>query len=77
MDHYLQDLRYFKFDNIYGNDISKAEVFKGMPEVPLNCEDYDRNMAEAGVGQIGKRKIIEHDVERYRKNVEEFLKERK
>ena len=48
-----------------------------MPEVPLNCEDYDRNMAEAGVGQIGKRKIIEHDVERYRKNVEEFLKERK
>ena len=48
-----------------------------MPEVPLNCKDYDRNMTEVGVGQIGKRKIIEHDVERYRKNVEEFLKERK
>ena len=57
--------------------ISQKRKYKGMPEVPLNCKDYDRNMTEVGVGQIGKRKIIEHDVERYRKNVEEFLKERK
>lgn len=76
MDHYLQDLKYYNFPMPYAGKIDQAEVYEQMPEPPVNVAAYDKNVSRLGVAKIGKRAVIDHDLESYRAKVDEFLKER-
>ncbi len=76
MDHYLQQLRMSKVEIPY-EDYSKAPVFENMAEPVDSSAKYEEQMKRVGIGELGKKFIPEADLEKYDKNLKEFLEKKK
>lgn len=73
MDHYLQHLREYAFPMPYAEDVSKAPLFHNLRMAPRNVAEYEKDMKEVGVCQIGKFNESNHSSEEFENNLAEFL----
>jgi len=77
LDHYVQHLRDYALPPIpYQDDYTKAPVYENLPAAPANPVDYEADVQEVGVCQLGKLTPMEPDLELCEKNLREFLSKR-
>ena len=62
----------------YADDFRKAPLYEqlGVGAAPGNPDEYEKNVAEI-LAPIGKRAEESMDVEKWQKNLEQFLAEKK
>lgn len=77
MDHYLKHLFEYNFPMPYGDDFTKAPLFKQLGIAPGNADEYDENVKGAGADSIGYRLMPKLDLEGWQKKLDDFLASRK
>lgn len=78
LDHYVQHLRDYELPPVpYTDDYAKAPVYENLPAAPANVAEYEADVKQIGVCQLGKLVEIEPDLEMLDKNLREFLAEKK
>jgi predicted amidohydrolase len=73
LDHYLQHLRDYNFPMPYADDITSAPIFKGLRKTPTNIDEYEADVKQVGVCEIGNRNEVDIDFNKLEKNLEDFL----
>lgn len=74
MDHYLQHLRDYHFPMPYADDVTKAPLFETLRETPTNVVEYEKDVADEGVCQIGNLYDLPMELEKWEENLNNFLK---
>ena len=79
MDHYMKHLYEYNFPMPYADNFRNAPLYKdmGIGDAPGNADEYDANISGVVEKSIGKRAIEELDVGTWKKNLKQFLDERK
>lgn len=75
-DHYMKHLFEYNFPMPYGDDFTKAPLYKELGIGPEGADGYDEEIADVVENPIGKRAIEELDVETWQKNLDEYLTEK-
>ncbi len=76
MDHYVQHLRDFNIQSPYANCLADAPVYRDLETAPKNVDEYEVQVKQEGVCEMGNRILLDVDVEADQRAVEEFLKSR-
>ncbi|MBR0599973.1 carbon-nitrogen hydrolase family protein [Sinanaerobacter chloroacetimidivorans] len=73
MDHYLQHLYEYAFPMPYSNNILDAPLYTALTKAPGNIQEYENQVKEIGLLEIGKSTGDMLDTVRLEENLIEFL----
>jgi predicted amidohydrolase len=74
MDHYMQHLRDYHFPMPFADDVTKAPLYKTLAKTPRNTAEYEEQLDEVGLYQIGKSRVDQLDTDKLAENLKEFMK---
>ena len=78
LDHYVQHLRDYELPPVpYTDDYTKAPVYENLPAAPANVKEYEADVKQIGVCQLGRLVETAPDLEKLDKNLKEFLAKKK
>lgn len=77
IEHYLQHVRDYPLPMPFSDDIKKAPLFQHMNKISETLKEYEKEMKQKGISEIGNCIEQEPDIQIVQNNLIEFMKAQK